>query len=60
MIKGLDPNKAHGHNMMSIRMLKVCGDSIYKTLHLIFTASLDQGTLPLCRKKAKSLNRTID
>ena len=26
MIKGLDPNKAHGHDMMNIRMLKVCRD----------------------------------
>ena len=33
-------------------MLKICGDSIYKPLHLIFRASLDQGTFPLCWKKA--------
>ena len=52
IIKSLDPNKAHGHDMMSIRMLKICGDSIYKPLHLIFRASLDQGTFPLCWKKA--------
>ena len=41
MIKSLDPNKAHGHDVMSIRMLKICRDSIYKPLHLIFRASLD-------------------
>ena len=52
IIKSLDPNKAHGHDMMSIRMLKICGDSIYKPLHLIFRASLDQGTFPLRWKKA--------
>ena len=52
IIKSLDPNKAHGHDMMSIRMLKTCGDSIYKLLHLIFRASLDQGNFPLCWKKA--------
>ena len=25
VISGLDPNKAHGHDMISIRMLKMCG-----------------------------------
>ena len=30
IIKYLDRNKAHGHDMMSIGMLKICGDSIYK------------------------------
>ena len=52
IIKCFDPNKAQGHDMMSICMLKICGDSIYKPLHLIFRASLDQGTFPLCFKKA--------
>ena len=33
-------------------MLKFCRDSIYKPLRLIFRASLDQGTFPLCWKKA--------
>ena len=33
IIKKLDPNKAHGHDMISIRMLKLCGDSILKPLH---------------------------
>ena len=53
IIKSLDPNKAHGHDMMSIPMLKICGDSIYKPLHLIFSASLDQGTFRLCWKKSQ-------
>ena len=30
IIKNLDPNKSHGHDMLSIRMLKLCGESIYK------------------------------
>ena len=25
IIRDLDPNKAHGHEMISIRVLKVCG-----------------------------------
>ena len=30
VIKGLDPNKPHGHDMISIRMLNLCGDSFYQ------------------------------
>ena len=47
IIKGLDPKKARGHEMMSVHMQKMCGDSIYKTLRLIFRVSLDQKTFPL-------------
>ena len=28
IIKNLDPNKSHGHDMISISMLKLCGESI--------------------------------
>ena len=35
-IQNLDPNKAHGHDMLSICMLKLCGKSICKPLDLIF------------------------
>ena len=28
IIQQLDPNKAHSHDMNSIRMLKICGNSI--------------------------------
>ena len=28
LIQNLDPNKAHGHDMLSSRMLKLCGKSI--------------------------------
>ena len=31
IIRDLDSNKAHGHDMISIRMLKICGESISKT-----------------------------
>ena len=27
IIRNLDPNKAHGHYMISIRMAKICDDS---------------------------------
>ena len=35
MIKNLEANKSHGHDMLSIRMLKLCGESIYKPLNLV-------------------------
>ena len=36
----LNPNKAHGHNNISIRMLKICGSFIYGPLELIFKEAL--------------------
>ena len=36
IIKNLNPNKAHGFDIISIRMLKICGASILKHLELIF------------------------
>ena len=31
IIKSLNPNKAHGHDKLSIRMIKLCASSIQKT-----------------------------
>ena len=36
IIQGLDPSKAYGHNKISIGMLKVCGDSVCKSLGIIY------------------------
>ena len=36
LIKNSDPNKAHGHDMISIRMLTLCGKTICKPLELFF------------------------
>ena len=36
IIKSLDPNKAHGHNEISIRMIKLCATSIAKPLSILF------------------------
>ena len=36
VIQNLDPNKAHGHDKISIRMLKAFGTSVYKPLEIIF------------------------
>ena len=35
IINNLDPNKAHGHDGINIRMLKTCGDSICRPLSII-------------------------
>ena len=40
IINNLDPNKAHGHDEISIRMLKICGDSICRPLSIIFKTCL--------------------
>ena len=52
MIKNLDPNKAHGHNMSSIHVLKLCGISIWKPLEIIFQNCLRLGKFPSEWKKA--------
>ena len=52
IINKLDPNKAHGHDMISIRMIKLYGDSISKPLEMIFKSCLNQGIFPSERKKA--------
>ena len=36
IIKNLNPNEGHGFDMISVRMLKICGDSILKSLELFF------------------------
>ena len=46
VISSLIPNKAHGYDIISIRMLKVCGKSIHKLLEYIFGASLKDKRFP--------------
>ena len=55
VIQNLDPNKAHGHDNISIRMLKVCGPSIYKPLEIIFDQCLETGVFHLNGKRVTSL-----
>ena len=38
--------------MISIRMLKLCGDSIFEPLEIIFKPSLRNGRSPLEKEKA--------
>ena len=46
IIQNLNPNKAHGHDNISIPMLKICGSSIYAPLELIFKEALSTGLFP--------------
>ena len=51
IINNLDLNKAHGHDIISIRMLKLCF-SLCKPLPLIFKSCLSQMKFPMEWKKA--------
>ena len=46
IINALNINKAHGHDDISIRMIKLCGKSIVKPLSMIFNNCIDTGTFP--------------
>ena len=52
IIRSLDQNKAHGHDEISIRMIKLCASSISKPLHLIFRNCLEIESFPKEWKKA--------
>ena len=42
-IGSLNSNKARGHDNISIRMFKICGNTICKPLELIFKQALNTG-----------------
>ena len=56
-IRSLDPNKDHGHDMISIRMLKICDESICRRLGIIFRSCLQNGSSPQNRKKANVVQK---
>ena len=51
-MQNLDPYKAHGHDKIIIRMIKICGKSICKPLQFILSQCIDTGSFPLEWKKA--------
>ena len=51
IIQNPDSNKAHGHYNLSIRMLKICGDSVCLPLEMIFKQTLLTGVFPSVWKK---------
>ena len=52
IIRNLDPNKAHRHDMISVRMIIICDTSICRRLKLIFQACLESEKFPNEWKKA--------
>ena len=52
-IRNLDPNKAHGHDMLSIRMLKICADALCGPHGLMFQFCFENCKFPSEWKKSK-------
>ena len=52
VVQSLNPNKAHGHDGISIRMLQLCCPAISKPLYLLFRNSYNSCTFPNAWKKA--------
>ena len=47
----LNPNKAHGHDNISIKMIQLCGESIIQPLSMIFESEIKSGHFPDCWKR---------
>ena len=52
IIRSLDINKAHGHDDISVRMVKICDDSIKKPLSIIYKNCITTGIYPNTWKKS--------
>ena len=46
IIRSLNINKAHGHDGISVRMIKMCDESLVQPLSLIFRVCIDTGIYP--------------
>ena len=53
IIRNLNPNKAHDHDMIRIRMLKIYDESICKALEIIFRSCLENEQFSCTWKKAR-------
>ena len=51
IIKNLNPNKAHGHDKISIKMIQICGDSIIPPLKMILESAIKLSVFPDSWKK---------
>ena len=60
IIYKLDPTKAHGHDMISIRMLKMSGDAIIEPFFKIFENCLKCGIFPEDWKKGNRFLKKAD
>ena len=52
IIRSLNPNKAHGWDDISVRMIKICNDALLLPLRLIFELCMTQGVFPEAWKQA--------
>ena len=52
MIRSLDANKPHGHDDVSIRMIKICDNSLIRPSSLLFKKSFDNSYFPELWKKS--------
>ena len=52
IIRNLNVNKVHGHGGISIRMIKMCDESLIRPLSIIFRNSLNSCIYPSTWKKA--------
>ena len=53
IMQNLDPNKVHGHDKISICLIKMFGKSVCKPLQLIFSQCFDTGSFSLEWKKSQ-------
>ena len=51
IFSNLDPNKSHGWDNLSVRIIKLCGDSLIYPSNCIFKGALQEGKYPDCWKK---------
>ena len=52
LIRSLNPNKAHGWDEISVKMVKICDDAIAPALKIIFDSALASGTYLTSWEKA--------
>ena len=70
MIRALDVSKVHGHDNISVRIIKLCTNSVAHSLTLIFQSSMAAGTFatqwkranigPIHKKNDKQMYQIID
>ena len=62
IIAKLDPNKTHGHDKISICMIKICSTSICKPPKFIFNHCIGNGVYPCQWEKAivEQIHKKVD
>ena len=43
IVRALNSNKAHGHDEISVRMIKICDEALLKPFSLIYKNCIDMG-----------------